>query len=247
MKTYALVGKQLDHSFSQRYFTQFFETTGRSDCRYLLSPTDTLVDLQKRVVAEQWQGFNVTIPYKQAILPMLHSMSDEAHAIGAVNCVVVDSQNRWIGYNTDAPAFRDTLSPLLKPYHRRALVFGTGGASRAVTYVLKQLDIDFLLVSRNPHDDKQIAYTEVPSLLNDALLLVNCTPLGTAHSPFEGLSPLPSTLPLSSRHFCYDLVYNPSPTPFLLQATHHGATIQGGLPMLYRQAELSWEIWSGES
>lgn len=243
MITYALIGEPLGHSFSQRYFTQRFASLHLANHRYLLAPILSLDGLRQRAADEQWRGFNVTIPYKQAILPLLDSISPEAQAIGAVNCVKINAQGQWIGYNTDAPAFRDTLFPLLKEHHREALLFGTGGASKAVAYVLQQMGIDYLQVSRQPKGPHQIAYSEVPQWVDTHLLLINATPLGTVGS-FEGLSPLPSSLSLSERHLCYDLVYNPTPTPFLAQAARQGASVQGGLPMLYRQADLSWELWN---
>lgn len=244
MRTFALIGKQIDYSFSQQYFSRFFCEQGLGDCRYLLWAMPSLESLES--VAAQWEGFNVTIPYKEAILPRLHSLTDVARTVGAVNCVKVIHQGglKLIGHNADAPAFQSTLQPLLKPHYSAALVLGTGGASKAVVYVLQQLGIDYLLVSRRPHGPRQVGYDRVNEYLERCQIVVNATPVGTCGTRFEGLSPLAADAPLSSEHLCYDLVYNPSPSPFLQQAARAGAAVKDGLEMLYRQADLSWQFWN---
>ncbi len=244
MRTFALIGKQIDYSFSQQYFSRFFSEQGLADCRYLLAPMPTLDGLD--TLAAHWEGFNVTIPYKEAILPLLHSLTDVARAVGAVNCVKVvhGASLAMVGHNADAPAFLSTLKPLLHARHRAALVLGTGGASKAVVYALQQLGIEYRLVSRTPCGSLQIGYDSVNDWLGRCQIVVNTTPVGTRGTVHDGLSPLPSDAPITSQHLCYDLVYNPSPTPFLQQAARAGAAVKDGLEMLYRQADLSWQFWN---
>ena len=202
---------------------------------------DSVVDLRQWVEENHIKGFNVTIPYKEAVIPHLDQLDPSAQAIGAVNCVEVAS-NRLIGHNTDAPAFLETLQPLLQPHHHSALILGTGGAAKAVGYALRQLGIGYLLVSRTPeqHTDA-VSYSDAASLVGDHLLIINATPVGMY--PNVDDSPWPYPLLLDERHLCYDLVYNPSPTRFLREAEAAGAHTCGGLSMLERQAQLSWEIW----
>ncbi|MBQ8704331.1 MAG: shikimate dehydrogenase [Bacteroidales bacterium] len=242
MKHYALIGRTLTHSHSKR----LFDAQGFSDADYRLHPMPSLERLREWVAAEGIDGFNVTNPYKQAVIPLLDEMSPEARAIGAVNCVSVDG-GRLTGYNTDAPAFRDTLSSFLSPLStlHAAYILGTGGAAHAVAYALTQMGIPYTFVSRTPrkHPDA-IGYPQLSSLLSPLpTLLVNATPVGTY--PDIDASPLPSNFQLSTFNFqfLYDLVYNPSPTLLLRQAAAAGAATCDGTAMLRRQAELSWDIW----
>ena len=243
-----LIGNPLGHSWSQRWFEEMFRREGIADATYGLFPLPTLDGLREWVLREDLAGFNVTIPYKEAVIPYLDGLSEEACAIGAVNCVRV-RDGRLTGHNTDAPAFRETLLPHLKPWHTRALVLGTGGAAKAVCHVLRGLGIEVTLVSRETKNYKLktkrltpvVSYAEAAGLMGSHLLVVNATPVGMY--PNTGATPWPYAELWTSRHLAYDLIYNPSPTLFLKQASEGGTATLGGLPLLHRQAELSWELW----
>lgn len=242
MKKYGLIGKSLAHSWSPAWFADKFEREGITDAEYRLYEMDTVEHLRQWVEENGIDGFNVTIPFKEQVLPFLDRVDDVARRVGAVNCVEV-RQGVLVGHNTDAPAFAETLSPLLRTWHTHALVLGTGGASRAVSYVLEGMGIDFLLVSRNPAGrNGVISYQQAEQAISSRLLLVNTTPVGMY--PHIGQTPWPNAGALSPRHLCYDLIYNPAPTCFLRQAAQAGAAVCDGRAMLHRQAELSWQFWN---
>lgn len=241
MKHYGLIGNPLTHSWSQRWFEAMFQRCGITDAQYRLYPLPTVAHLPQWVERQGLMGFNVTLPHKQAVIPQLHALDAEAEAIGAVNCVQV-SHRRLVGHNTDAPAFRATLLPLLRPHHTAALILGTGGAARAVAHALRQLGIDHHFVSRQPAlHPAALSYAHAARLVGSHLLIVNATPVGM--HPHTHLTPWPFAHLLTPAHLCYDLVYNPSPTLFLRQAAAAGARTLGGEPMLQCQAQLSWQIW----
>lgn len=245
MKQYGLIGKTLSHSWSQRWFEEMFEREGITDCHYCLYELPSVAGLREWVETNGISGFNVTIPYKEAVIPQLDEIDSVAEAVGAVNCVAV-ANGQLIGHNTDAPAFIETLRPLLKPHHRAALVLGTGGAAKAVGYALRQLGIDYLLVSRTPQQHlHSISYDDAASLATSHLLIINATPVGM-YPNVDG-TPWPYPHLLGERHLCYDLIYNPETTRFLREAAANGAHMCGGLAMLERQARLSWETWKSES
>lgn len=258
--TYALIGHPIKHSRSQHLFESRFATYDK--LRYVLHDIDNLQQLKGWINDVPINGFNVTSPFKQKILPLLDACSPVASSIGAVNCVTVEwiendsaldgyggdnetSAKRFYltGYNTDAQAFADDLCSWICPYYRHALVFGTGGAARAAAYALGQLHIDVRMVSRNPQGDNQIAYDDLPDFITSAHLLINATPLGTANTDYADLSPLPPAIHLSPNNLCYDMVYNPDLTPFLRQALRQGAVVRNGQGMLQRQAEASYRLW----
>lgn len=245
MKKYGLIGKKLGHSWSKKWFDEMFAHEDIHDAEYQLYEMPSVERLPQLVASEGIVGFNVTIPYKEEIIPLLDHLDEVAEAIGAVNCVEVLG-NRMIGHNTDAPAFAKTLQPLLKPWHSRALILGTGGASKAVAYVLRQLNINYIFVSRSPQEHSHaISYAEALKQTANTYLIINCTPAGM-YSNTEN-SPWPTTPTLSDKHLCYDLIYNPLKTQFLQTAESHGATVANGLPMLQQQALLSWHIWQNSS
>lgn len=242
MKRYGLIGKRLGHSLSQ----ELFEAQGFKDACYGLYEMTSLDGLRQWVAAEGICGFNVTIPYKQAILPLLDDVDDTAAEIGAVNCVSV-KDGRLTGHNTDAPAFMATLRPLLPTLNtpHSALILGTGGAAQAVAFALKQLEIEYLFVSRHPElHGNAIGYSQLPTA-NHPLptLIINATPVGMY--PDVDHSPLDFSLLTSHFSFLlvYDLIYNPSRTLLMREAEALGARVKNGLDMLRRQAELSWRIW----
>lgn len=244
METYALIGYPLGHSFSARYFAEKFRREGIS-ARYINLELPSISALPKALHAHpDLRGFNVTIPYKQAILPYLSELSAEAAAIGAVNTVKV-RDGRLIGYNTDCAGFRESLRLMLPAAgSSRALVLGTGGAARAVWQALRELGIPFTRVSRRVSSgaiDYESITADVMARHN---IIVNATPLGTTPRTGE-CAPLPYRL-ITHRHICFDLVYNPPMTLFLRKALDRGALIRNGLRMLHLQAEAAWERWQRE-
>ncbi|MFN8152716.1 MAG: shikimate dehydrogenase [Bacteroidia bacterium] len=242
MKTFALVGQKLGHSFSRAWFTSKFEREGLEDYRYLNLELERMEDLQRAIKGLDLSGFNVTIPYKAAILPYLSEISPEAAAIGAVNTVkVIDG--KLLGFNTDVIGFEKTLLPLLKPCHTQALILGTGGAARAAAYVLRKLDIDYSFVSRTGEGEKVLRYAQLTMLdIRNAGIIINASPAGMFPAtenkpdiPYEGVD---------KYHLLYDMVYNPPVTRFMEQGELYGACTKNGYDMLIGQAEAAWEIWN---
>lgn len=241
MPKFGLIGKTLSHSFSAKYFSEKFENEGLKQHSYEnveLESVDALKTFKKDSFA-MFSGLNVTIPYKQDAFALCDELSPEAEAIGAVNCIkVID--NKWVGYNTDAYGFIKSLAPFLEPQHSKALVFGTGGASKAIVYALKQKGIQPYLISRSAGD---ILLKDIDKPhLQQCKLLVNCTPLGTSPNINECLE-LPYQA-LTEQHLAVDLIYNPPKTLFLQKAEEQNACIVNGKAMLHFQAEKSWDIWN---
>lgn len=241
MKKYGLIGKTLKHSWSKQWFDQKLTNQGITDCQYTLYELPQLGDFRQWFLHEGLLGCSVTIPYKELVIPHLDQLDPQASAIGAVNCIEL-RQGRLIGHNTDAPAFEQTLRPLLQPRHTHALILGTGGASKAVAYALQNLGIDYLLVSRTPDPQRRIiSYSDAVAEARHRYLIVNTTPLGMF--PNTALTPWPDLHTLGGRHLCYDLVYNPEKTRFMLDSELRGAQTFNGLPMLQLQAQLAWDIY----
>ena len=245
MEAYGLVGYPLGHSFSAGYFADKFAQEGIEATyeNFELSDISQLPSL----IAErpELRGVNVTIPHKQAVIPLLDALSDEAREIGAVNVVrishMVDGTVRTMGYNSDVIGFVASLRPLLLPHHRRALVLGSGGASKAVVFGLQKLGIVPIYVSRTKATDR-LTYAELtPEVLATHHVIVNCSPVGMFPHVDEAPS-LPYHL-LTPNHLCYDLVYNPLETAFMRKASEQGAVVKNGLEMLHLQAEAAWEMW----
>lgn len=238
-----LIGKNIDYSFSRKYFTEKFEREtieghySNFDCQSI----DQIKELFKN--RKDCAGFNVTIPYKQAVVPFLDDMNKHASAIGAVNTIKRQHNGKLKGFNTDYVGFRKSLQPFLKhSSHNHALILGTGGASKAVAYALELEDIYYKYVSRTPKKG-QISYTEINgALLSKYSLIINTTPLGT-HPNITNCPKLPYRA-LTKAHLLYDLVYNPSETQFLKNGREQGAQTVNGLEMLKLQAEAAWKIWN---
>lgn len=247
MRTFGLIGYPLSHSFSKRYFSEKFEQEGISGHQYELFPLEHIDLLETILNDKDLKGLNVTIPYKVAVLPFLDELDSAAAYIGAVNCIAVNQQGGkpfLKGYNTDAYGFEASLTPLLKTHHQKALIFGNGGAAKAVKYVLEQLGISYLSVVRNT-DGEHMLYEQVDEmLLQDYTLLINTTPLGMSPN-VEDCPPIPYEY-ISDQHLAYDLVYNPLETKFLTKCKERGAMVKNGLEMLHLQAERSWEIWNNK-
>jgi len=238
---YGLIGKNISYSFSRQYFTEKFKKLELEDREYVNFDLQSIDELSK-MDFKTISGFNVTIPYKEQILKFLDSIDDEAKEIGAVNTIKITKSNKLVGYNTDFFGFHESLKPLLKKHHKKALVLGTGGASKAIIFVLKKLNIDFLVVSRNPVK-AQISYQDITEkVLKKYTLIVNCTPLGT-HPEVKKCPSIPYQF-ITNQHLLYDLIYNPKKTTFLIKGKNKGATICNGLKMLELQAEKAWEIWN---
>lgn len=241
MKLYGLIGYPLGHSFSKKYFTQKFEKE-LLDCRFENFPIKN-IELLPGVLQNNpaLVGLCVTIPYKQKVIPFLHELSSEVVQIGACNSVRINN-GRLTGFNTDTIGFKQSLCRQLQSYHTSALILGTGGASRAVGYVLKQLGIPYTLVSRKAGGDI-ISYDMLnKEIIQSHLLIVNASPVGTfPHVDFCPAIPYDA---IGDRHLLFDLIYNPEKTLFLKKGADRGAAIQNGYEMLVGQAEASWELWN---
>lgn len=237
---FGLIGKDISYSFSKNYFTLKFKKLGLNDYEYVnfdLKSIDEFRDL----ISKELIGLNVTIPYKESIIEFLDEIDEEAKLIGAVNTIKIDKRGNLKGYNTDVYGFEESLKPLITNSHKKALVLGTGGASKAVCYVLDKLNIDYLIVSRTP-EKTQISYTDLNrSLLEKHTIIINCTPQGT-YPKVEEYPEIPYDC-ITKKHLLYDLIYNPEKTRFLKEGEKRGADISNGLKMLELQAEKSWNIW----
>jgi shikimate dehydrogenase len=245
MNLYGLIGFPLTHSFSQRYFTEKFSREGISDCRYELFPLQSIESFR-----DTWKnnpdlrGMNVTIPYKEKVIPFLDTCNDIVLRTGACNCIK-KSNGILAGFNTDVTGFEQVLIRHLQPRHKAALILGTGGAAKAVQYVLAENGIAFQSVSRKKSAGT-ITYAELDQgQMEEHLLIINTTPLGMY--PKTDVAPDIPYHFLTPHHFLFDLIYNPAKTLFLLQGEARGAFIQNGAEMLEIQAEESWKIWNDNS
>lgn len=242
MKLFGLIGYPLTHSFSKKYFDNKFIENQIADCEFenfeITHVSDFISSIKQNPAL---QGFAITIPYKQQILPFLDSITDDVKQMLACNCVKIE-HGKLFGFNTDVIGFEKSFTELLKPHHVKALVLGTGGAAQAVIFTLKKLGIHYLSVSRNEVANG-IVYNDLnESILNDHTVIINTTPLGTYPKtdefpaiPYEFITP---------QHYLFDLVYNPPLTQFLLKGQQQGATIKNGYDMLTIQAEENWKIWN---
>ena len=241
MKRYGLLGRTLKHSFSQGYFTKKIAEQGINDAVYQNFEIATIEELPQLLRSyPDLKGLNVTIPYKEHVLAYLAEKTALVQAIGACNCIKIED-GKLTGYNTDAVGFRKSLEPQLKPHHKKALVFGTGGASKAVTFVLQELGIEHRLVSRKKTAG-QVDYDDITEdVISEYHLLVNTTPLGM-YPAVDVAPPIPFDF-VTPKHFLFDLIYNPAKTKFLGEGEKRGAQICNGHQMLIEQAEESWRIW----
>lgn len=241
-----LIGKNISYSFSKAYFTEKFRKSGIKHLRYDNYDLPEIDEFPFIIYMrrDEFMGFNVTIPYKRAIMRYLDTIDEVAETIGAVNTIKVNEDDELVGYNTDVYGFKNSLKPLLTSAHKKALVLGTGGASKAVAYTLNQLDITIQFVSRNKLDST-LTYDELnDEIINDHKLIINCTPLGT-HPKIEECPLIPYEA-ITNEHLMYDLIYNPERSLFLKKGEAQGAVIKNGLEMLELQAEESWSIWNSD-
>ena len=242
-KVYGLIGKNIDYSFSKKYFTQRFADTNALDCVYENFDLNAITDFTALIKSKpDLMGLNVTIPYKESIIPYLDSLSKKAIQIGAVNVIRLTKKCKLKGYNTDYYGFKKSLKTLLQPNHQKALILGTGGASKAVAFALEELDIPFAFVSREAHENT-ISYERINATTFDNYqIIINCTPLGT--SPNTKEFPLIPYQFFTEKHLAFDLIYNPEATQFLKKAARRGASTKNGMDMLIFQAEKAWKIWN---
>lgn len=242
MNLFGLIGYPLGHSFSKKYFTQKFETEDLKDCFFELFPIPDITEfpglLKKNA---ELKGLAVTIPYKVSVMGYLDELSDEVKEIGAVNCIEF-LPGGLKGHNTDVVGFERSFIPQLRPHHTKALVLGTGGAAKAVQYILKKLGMPFLLVSRNKAGNN-ITYNDITeALLQEYTVIINCSPVGM--SPHEEEAPAIPYRFIGPPHYLFDLVYQPSETKFLWEGKERGTAIKNGYEMLVLQAEENWKIWN---
>jgi shikimate dehydrogenase len=244
MKIFGLIGYPLTHSFSKKYFTEKFEKLGLTDFSYELFPIEKIEDLPQLIANNpNLVGLNVTIPYKEAVLPYLTGLDETAKAIGAVNTILIKG-GELTGYNTDVTGFSQSIKPLLHPQHERALILGTGGAAKAVAHVLKGLGIQYYFVSREKKNlPNCLTYTELnQAVFNACKMVINTTPVGM-YPNTDNAPALPYEF-FTAEHLAYDLVYNPTDTRFMQLAAQQGAHAVNGLNMLYSQAEAAWKVWN---
>jgi shikimate dehydrogenase len=242
MRRFGLIGKTLKHSFSKNYFTQKFKDNQTRDCIYDIFELQSIDELPDLIATHpDLKGLNVTIPYKEQVLTFLNERSVVVQEIEACNCIKIIN-GKLHGFNTDVIGFKSSLQPKLKPHHKKALILGTGGAAKAVKYALKELEIEYLLVSRRK-EFGDLGYEDVDDeILKQYTLIINTTPLGMFPNMNDD-PPIPYEF-LTPQHFLFDLVYNPEKTKFLQHGEKQGAQIANGHEMLILQAEESWRIWN---
>ena len=238
MKTFGLIGYPLKHSFSKNYFEKKFKEENISHIKYINFESEKLEKLFENKLLSDLSGFNVTIPFKESIIPFLDDIDGAAKEINAVNCVK-KVNDKLIGYNTDYIAFKKSIEPLLNNTHKKALILGSGGASKAIIYTLKDLKIEYKVISRK----SEFNYHSIDKkTINNHQIIINCTPLGT-YPDIHSFPPIPYEY-LTENHLLYDLVYNPEETEFLKKGKHYNCQTKNGLEMLQIQAEKSYVIWS---
>lgn len=247
MRYFGLIGKSLEYSFSPSYFKEKFLKEDINDAIYNLYPLKSVAELSQLVDDFiELSGLNVTIPYKESVIPYLDELDNPAKEIGAVNTIKFDRNNsnlKLIGYNTDYLGFMDSLTPILEKKHNKALILGTGGSSKAIAYALKLLKIDYKFVSRKPKENDVLDYESlIGKIIRETPLIINTTPLGMY--PNEKLFPSIPYGCLTNNHLLYDVIYNPALTKFLKFGQEKGSIIKNGLEMLQIQAEYSWKIWN---
>lgn len=242
-RQFGLIGKNISYSFSKNYFTEKFALGNLTDCTY------TNFDLQSidefpSVISNNpdLKGLNVTIPYKEAVIPYLNKLSGNAAQIGAVNVIRFTKKGKLKGYNSDYYGFMKSLEPLLQPHHKKALILGTGGAAKAISFALERLGILYTFVTREEKEG-MIDYDRInATTFDNHQIIINCTPIGTAPNTKE-FPPIPYTF-FTEKHIAFDLIYNPEETQFLKKAKKKGAVTKNGYEMLVLQAEKAWKTWN---
>ncbi|NIJ44549.1 shikimate dehydrogenase [Wenyingzhuangia heitensis] len=242
--TFGLVGKNISYSFSRGYFTEKFKKEGIENHHYINFDLQDISVLKKVIEIKEngLKGLNVTIPYKQEVQQFLTSLDKDAEEIGAVNTIKLNDDGTVVGYNTDVYGFQKSIEPFIKLHHTKALILGTGGASKAVAYAFKKLGVAYKFVSRTATDTVFGYHQLSQEIVEEYTVIVNCSPLGTA--PEVELKPEIPYQFINSNHLLFDLIYNPSETTFLRLGREQGAATKNGLQMLELQAEKSWAIWN---
>lgn len=245
MDLYGLIGHPLGHSFSKKFFNEKFQNE-MIDAEYRNFDIDTIKSFPTIIEEHSnLRGLNVTIPYKELIIPYLDELSEDAQAIGAVNVIKISRNHGGVhlkGYNSDVIGFTDSIRPLLKPFHKKALILGTGGASKAIRYGLYKLGFETCFVSRRPKEG-MLTYSDLTAdIMAEYTVIVNCSPVGMFPHTDERPD-LPYQF-IGSHHILYDLVYNPDETLFMKSGKEQGATTKNGLEMLILQARAGWNFWN---
>ena len=246
MDRYGLIGFPLKHSFSKDYFNNKFASEG-IDAEYVNFEISSITELKSIIKNDpQLKGINVTIPYKEQVIPYLDQLSENARQIGAVNVIKIERKKKKIklsGFNSDIIGFKESIEPLLKPHHQRALVLGNGGAAKAIFYGLQQLGIEATYVSRQKTEDQMLVYSELtPEIMEAHTIVVNCTPVGMWPN-VDDCPAIPYKF-LTNKHLLYDLLYNPNETLFMKRGEEQGAVVKNGLEMLLLQAFAGWKMWT---
>jgi shikimate dehydrogenase len=242
-KRLGLLGRNISYSFSKKYFTEKFDTENLTDYSYENFDIQSINEF-KAVIKNNKDllGLNVTIPYKEEVMPFLNKLSKKAKKIGAINTIKISKKGKLKGYNTDYYGFWKAIKPLLQPHHKKALLLGTGGASKAVAFALENKNIEIKYVSRK-NSNNQLSYDEInEKTFQEYQIIINCTPLGTSPNT-EAFPEIPYTY-FTNQHIAFDLIYNPAETLFLQKAKAQGAVTKNGLEMLIFQAEKAWQIWN---
>jgi len=245
MDRYGLIGFPLEHSFSKDYFNNKFASEG-IDAEYVNFEITSITELKSIIKNDpQLKGINVTIPYKEQVIPFLDHISENARLIGAVNVIKIDRKKKKIklsGFNSEIIGFKESIEPLLKPYHQRALVLGNGGAAKAIFYGLQQLGIEATYVSRQKTEEQMLVYSELTQeIMETHTIVVNCTPVGMWPN-VDDCPAIPYPF-LTGKHLLYDLLYNPNETLFMKKGEEQGAAVKNGLEMLLLQAFAGWKMW----
>lgn len=241
---FGLLGKDISYSFSKKYFTEKFQKLGLNTFKYFNFDIPEIEEFPFLIYHKEHEfgGINVTIPYKEKIIKYLDQLDKDAEEIGAVNTIKFTDDNQLIGFNTDTYGFQKSIEPLLKKHHEKALILGTGGASKAIAFTLKKLNIEYKYVSRRLKEGNFLYSVLNKEIMSEYTLIINCSPVGT----FPKIDEAPE-IPydyIAEKHLLFDLIYNPSETKFLKEGKKRGASTINGLRMLELQAEKSWEIWN---
>lgn len=239
-KKYGLIGEKLEHSFSKAYFNEKFQVNDINASYENISLES--IDAVSEVLKQNFNGCNVTIPYKETIIPYLDELSEEAKQVGAVNTIEFKN-GKTIGHNTDVFGFKQMIKPFFKSHHERAMIIGTGGAAKAVAFILEDLGANIIYISRNPQKDNEFGYDEInENMIKFNGVIVNTTPIGMYPNVEEEVA-IPYEF-MNEKHLAIDLIYNPTETVFLKKAKAQGSWVLNGLTMLHQQAEKAWGIWN---
>lgn len=241
---FGLLGKNISYSFSRKYFSDKFLELGLKDFKYFNFDIPEIEEFPFLLYhrEDEFKGLNVTIPYKESVMKYLDEINIDAQKIGAVNTIKVNDDNRLVGYNTDFYGFQKSIQPLLKEHHQKALILGTGGASKAIAYAFNKMNISYKFVSRKVSENALLYSMLNEQIMEEYTVIVNSTPIGT-HPNIDESPKIPYHF-ISNKHLLFDLIYNPDETKFLNEGRIRGAIIKNGLEMLHLQAEKSWEIWN---